>query len=303
MVDPRRTPRQLPQTPRPATPGTTRRVKLPEPPEPPPPPRSWARPLAWVLAVLVLLMAVGRALTPEPELVPAPVAADTTPATEASPAASVPEPARARVPVARPTGPSPIDMMVRAESQRRIVQAGRQAYFDSLLAETDSSLRHWTSVDGSPVRVAVVQDSLYGALGAPRAVLEDALARWNDLRLGVELQFVDDPGQASIVVEWLDRADPEDKHLGQALLSGGADGTLQRASISLPAADGTGRRLTRAALLLWATHQFGHALGLAHSDDPADVMFSPPRTPNLSERDRRTALLLYGLPPGSVKGQ
>ena len=303
MVDPRRTTRQLPKVTPPTTTGSNRRVKRPEPPPPPPPPPTWARPLAWVLAGLVVLIVLGRALRPEPE---APVSAG--PADTVTPAAGqpAPEPLAAATPVdsiTPTTGPSAIDMMVRAESQRRIVQAGRQVYFDSLLVETDSTLRRWAATDGNPIRVGITEDSLYESLGAPRAVLEDAVARWNALRLGVELQVVTDPTQAVIVIDWLDRADPEERHLGQTFVSSNADGSLAGASISLPAADANGRRLTRAALLLWATHELGHALGLGHSDDPADVMFALPRTATLSDRDTRTAQLLYGLPPGSVKGQ
>lgn len=306
MVDPRRTPRQLPKVTPPPTTGSTRRIKRPEPPQPPPPPPppTWARPLAWALIGLVALILLGRALRPEPE---APAVVEATEDTvSVSGEEPIPEPVAAAAPVApvaQATGPSPIDMMVRAESQRRIVQAGRQVYFDSLLAASDSVLRRWVATDGSPILVAITEDSLYQALGAPRAVLEDAAARWNALRLGVELQVAADPSQAVIVIEWLDRADAEERHLGQTFVSSNADGSLSSANITLPAADANGRRLTRAALLLWATHELGHALGLAHSDEPSDAMFAIPRTATPSDRDARTAQLLYGLPPGSVKGQ
>lgn len=302
MVDPQRTPRQFPKVTPPTTTGSTRRLKRPEPPPPPPPP-TWARPLAWALVGLVVLILLGRALRPEPEAPAAAVEPDTVRLADEPPAPEPVAEAAPLAPVAPTVGPSAIDMMVRAESQRRIVQAGRQVYFDSLLIETDSTLRRWVATDGSPIRVAITEDSLYESLGAPRAVLEDAIARWNALRLGVELQLVTDPSQAAIVIDWLARADPEDRHLGQTFVSSNADGSLSSASVSLPVAEANGRRVTRAALLLWATHELGHALGLGHSDEPTDVMFTLPRTPTLSDRDTRTAQVLYGLPPGSVKGQ
>jgi predicted Zn-dependent protease len=47
-------------------------------------------------------------------------------------------------------------------------------------------------------------------------------------------------------------------------------------------------------------HETGHALGLPHSPDSNDVMFPATRTGTLSERDRRTAQVLYQLPPGPL---
>jgi predicted Zn-dependent protease len=56
------------------------------------------------------------------------------------------------------------------------------------------------------------------------------------------------------------------------------------------------------ALLDAAIHEVGHAMGMPHSTDSADVMFPTTRTGVLTERDLATARLLYSLPPGSLKG-
>ena len=43
-----------------------------------------------------------------------------------------------------------------------------------------------------------------------------------------------------------------------------------------------------------ALHEFGHALGLAHSPNGLDIMYWKSGADRLSDRDRRTILRLYG---------
>ena len=50
-----------------------------------------------------------------------------------------------------------------------------------------------------------------------------------------------------------------------------------------------------------AVQEFGHVIGLPHSGLKTDIMFPVASTANLSERDRASAMLLYSLPPGSLK--
>jgi predicted Zn-dependent protease len=54
-------------------------------------------------------------------------------------------------------------------------------------------------------------------------------------------------------------------------------------------------------MIALALHELGHALGLNHSPDRRDVMYPETSADDLTLRDRRTALLLYSLPPGDLK--
>ena len=285
---------------------TRQRDRRPGRPRPPQPatPSGATRWLGIAVLVLVALIVVGRLRRPAE--IPSEVAGS-APAEPAAPPLA--EPAAAPVvqsplPATTAAAETPtLDLLVRLEARRRIQRAGNSVYVDSLLAESDSVLRRWPERPGEPVTVAVVRDSLFLAAGEPDQLVRDAFERWQALRLGVEFAFISDTSTARIVVGWRDQFTPEEQRTGQTDLEAGFDGTIQRARITLALRASDGTRLDRQAMLVTAAHEAGHALGLAHSDRPGDLMYPAPRSAALSDRDRQTALLVYGLPAGSVKGQ
>ena len=98
-----------------------------------------------------------------------------------------------------------------------------------------------------------------------------------------------------------EREDAKQSGAGQTDLTWDQLGRVRHATISLALQSTAGAPLSDAALLSVAVHETGHAIGLPHSPDSNDIMFPSTRTSALSERDVRTAQMLYQLPPGSVK--
>ena len=194
---------------------------------------------------------------------------------------------------------STIDRLARLAARQHLSREAGRTYLDSLIASTDSLVRRWPDRNGASLKVCVIEGGSSDYRPRMAGFVQDALSRWENTGMGVRFIPISDSTDADIVVHWIDHFDFE--RAGQTDLTWDQAGRVRKAEISLAVRTNTGFLMPDAALLAVAVHETGHALGLPHSPDSNDVMFPATRTGTLSERDRRTALVLYQLPLGPLQ--
>ena len=179
--------------------------------------------------------------------------------------------------------------------------AGQDTYLSATLAGSDSILRRWVDRERQPLLVYFEPVVVAGYTAAIGRRVRDAFTRWR--RVGgipVRFEFVRTAENADVTVRWVKAFAMQ--RAGQADLIWRNDGHLQSGTLTLATHSHLGRPLTIDAIETVALHEIGHLLGLGHSDQPRDVMYPTTSVHDLTSRDRRTAMLLYSLPPGSLKG-
>jgi len=191
-----------------------------------------------------------------------------------------------------------IDRLARLAARQHLGREGGRTYLDSLIISTDSLVRRWPDRNGG-LRICLIEGGPSDYRPRMAGFVQDALTRWENTGMGVRFSPISDSTDADIVVRWIDHFDFD--RAGQTDLTWDQSGRVRKAAISLALRTNSGFPMPDAALIAVAVHETGHALGLPHSPDSSDVMFSATRTGILSERDERTARLLYQLPTGSLR--
>ena len=195
---------------------------------------------------------------------------------------------------------APLDAAARAAVLLRIEREGADTYLPAMLVAEDSVLHRWGEDRAArPVRVAVLREMAPGFREVFFANVGWAITRWNAVGLPIYLEQVADTAGADIVVTWADRLDSN--RAGRADVTWERSGRFAHVHVTLATHTPDGRQVLPSEMVALALHELGHALGLGHSPAAADALHPETSAVDLTARDRRTALLLYSVPPGSLR--
>lgn len=172
-------------------------------------------------------------------------------------------------------------------------------YIQALFLARDSVNYRWPERRRDPMRIWVQPSTLPGYQAEYPDLVRRAFSTWSDAGIPIFVTFVLDSARAEIHVTWIDRF--TQPITGRTKWIVDRHGWIVGGSIELALQRADGRDLVARDIEAISLHEVGHLIGLDHSSDAGDVMAPRVRVAQLSEADRRTARLIYALPPGSVK--
>lgn len=183
--------------------------------------------------------------------------------------------------------------------RQRIRDSAARTYLPETLDLTDSMLRRWPDDRVSrPLRVAIMRQEVRGFREDFVANVAWAVNRWNGV-VPVGVMTTGDSAAADVVVTWV--AGLDSNRTGRTDLTWDRRGNIHRAMVVLATHTPEGQLLDERRMSALALHEIGHAIGLGHSGSRDDAMYPIATSTDPSERDRRTARLLYDLPTGSIR--
>ncbi|HXC24784.1 MAG TPA: matrixin family metalloprotease [Gemmatimonadaceae bacterium] len=155
----------------------------------------------------------------------------------------------------------------------------------------------WPDRRNNPIRVWIqAAPQLPGWSIADRTLVETAFHAWDSAGLPLRFVFIPNGAGADVVVRWIDKFPVH--HEGWTTMWWDRNGWIQNGDMVLALRSPAGHRLTPVELQAIATHEAGHVLGLAHTEDTTAVMSATVYAENLTRGDMAAAQRLYAEPPG-----
>lgn len=175
---------------------------------------------------------------------------------------------------------------------------GASTYLGEILAGRDGMNVRWPDRLGEPMRVWVQSPTAPTVDTRFVQIVRDGFSAWGELGLPLQFTFVLDSARAEIVVTWVDRFD--EMMTGRTLWRHDQHGWIVGGTIQLALHQPDGRALGSESVAAITRHEVGHLIGLDHTRDVTSIMSPQVHVAALNEADRRTARLVYDLPPGKL---
>jgi hypothetical protein len=176
---------------------------------------------------------------------------------------------------------------------------GGATYLPELLETRDGWNFRWPERRGEPMRIWVQEPRADAYDPTWTALVREAFSDWGDLGLPLFFTFTADSARAQIIVTWEDRF--AERMTGRTRWQHDQHGWIVGGNIQLALHLPDGRRVTSEGVRAIARHEVGHLIGLDHTADTTSIMAAQVFVTELNEADRRTARLVYDLPPGKIR--
>ena len=255
--------------------------------------------VGWLIVLMVSAVGWSVVLSLRPAREPQPVPAPSSVA-PAPPPAPTRSQSGTQIAVVDSSGPGFLDLVARAEIRRRIRASYPYTYLSTIVAESsDSMLHRWDDRVGRPVRVFLAGDTVSNYQPVFLDAVRSAFGRWEQAGVPVRFDLRADSADAEVRFTWRGQFDID--RTGQTDLEWDQEGRLRSGTVTIATHDPLGHPLGPDDVRVVAIHEIGHVIGLDHSPDSTDMMFAKTVVRDLSDRDIRTALLLYSLASGSLR--
>jgi len=174
-------------------------------------------------------------------------------------------------------------------------------YLPELLEMREGWSYRWPDRRLEPMRVWIESSAHTQYRPEFARAVEASFNDWALIGLPFLFTFVRDSTRAEVHVTWVDRF--QGRMTGRTLWRHDQHGWITSGSIEIALNLPDGRPVVLDGVRAIALHEVGHLVGLDHPTDQTSVMAAQVLVTQMNEADRRTARLIYDLPPGRLLPQ